>query len=336
MILLGGVTRLTQSGLSMVEWDPIMGVIPPLSEEEWQDTFTKYKSYPEYKLINKEMTLPEFKRIFYVEYAHRVLGRTIGIVFLLPFLWFAFTRKLTGRLTVKLFILFLLGGLQGLLGWYMVQSGLIDQPRVSPYRLTAHLMLALLILGYMLWIVFDLLSPDNRSVKTQIPVAVRVFSWFILFAVVFMIMTGGFVAGTKAGYAFNTFPKMYDRWVPEGLWALQPIWRNFFENIATVQFVHRCMAMFLAVLALVFWLVARRSQVNSLRVSSNVLLMLLAIQIGLGIATLVFIMPIPLAVAHQGGALLVFSVILFTTHLLGHAGGVVDEDGLRHSTHQIG
>ena len=333
MILLGGVTRLTQSGLSMVEWDPIMGVIPPLSDAEWQDTFTKYKSYPEYKLIHKEITLPEFKRIFYMEYAHRILGRTIGIVFLLPFLWFAVTRKLTGRLTVKLLVLFLLGGLQGLLGWYMVQSGLVDHPQVSPYRLTAHLMLALLILGYMLWIVFDLLSPDTRPVKTEIPVAVRVFSWFILFAVVFMIMTGGFVAGTKAGYAFNTWPKMYDRWVPEGLWILQPGWRNFFENIPTVQFVHRSAAILLAILVLGFWLVARRSQVSPLRVSSNVLLMLLAIQIGLGIATLVFIMPIPLAVAHQGGALLVFSVILFTTYLLGHAGDVVGEDRLRHSTH---
>ena len=318
MILLGGVTRLTQSGLSMVEWDPIMGVFPPLSDTEWQDTFTKYKSYPEYKLINKEMTLPEFKRIFYVEYAHRVLGRTIGIVFLIPFLWFAVTRKLTGRLAVKLAILFLLGGLQGLLGWYMVQSGLIDHPHVSPYRLTAHLMLALLILGYMLWIVFDLLSPRTspRSAINESPVMVRVFAWFVLFAVVFMIMTGGFVAGTKAGYAFNTWPKMYDHWVPEGLWILQPGWRNLFENIPTVQFVHRSMAILLAVLVLGFWLVARRSQVSSLGASSNILLLLLAIQIGLGISTLVFVMPIPLAVAHQGGALLVFSVTLFIIYLL--------------------
>ncbi len=303
----------------MVEWDPIMGVIPPLSETEWQNTFSKYQSYPEYKLIHKEITLPEFKRIFYMEYAHRILGRTIGIVFLLPFLWFAVTRKLTGRLAVNLLVLFLLGGLQGLLGWYMVQSGLVDHPQVSPYRLTAHLMLALLILGYMLWIVFDLLSPGTRSVKNETPTAVRAFGWVVLFVVVVMIMTGGFFAGTKAGYAFNTWPKMYDRWVPEGLWILQPVWRNFFENIPTVQFVHRCLAMLLAILVIGFWLASRRSQIGFLRVSSNILLILLAIQIGLGISTLVFFMPIPLAVAHQGGALLVFSVTLFTVYLLRHS-----------------
>ena len=303
----------------MVEWDPIMGVIPPLSDAEWQATFTKYKSYPEYKLVHKEITLAEFKRIFYTEYAHRILGRTIGIVFLVPFLWFAFTRKLKGQLGVKLLVLFLLGGLQGLLGWYMVQSGLVDHPQVSPYRLTAHLMLALLILGYMLWIVFDLLSPGTHLAKNETPVAVRVFGWIVLFVVVVMIMTGGFVAGTKAGYAFNTWPKMYDRWVPEGLWILQPGWRNLFENIPTVQFVHRSMAILLAILALGFWFAARRSQISSLHVSSNILLLLLAIQIGLGISTLIFVMPIPVAVAHQGGALLVFSVALFIIYLLRHS-----------------
>ena len=312
-----------------------MGVIPPLSDAEWHDTFAKYQSYPEYKLINKEMTLPEFKRIFYIEYAHRVLGRTIGIVFLVPFLWFAVRRKLTGKLAVKLLVLFLLGGLQGLLGWYMVQSGLIDHPRVSPYRLTAHLMLAVLILGYMLWLVFELLSPNSRSAKNEAPITIKVFGWFVLFAVVFMIITGGFVAGTKAGYAFNTFPKMYDRWVPEGLWILQPTWRNFFENIPTVQFVHRYGAMLLAILVLGFWLAMRRSSINSVRAGSNTLLLLLAVQIGLGISTLIFIMPVPLAVAHQGGALLVFSVVLFIVYQLGHAKEVLGEDDLGRSTEAI-
>lgn len=320
MILLGGVTRLTQSGLSMVEWDPIMGVVPPLSDGEWQDTFAKYQAYPEYQIVNKDMTLAEFKRIFYVEYAHRVLGRAIGVVFLLPFLLFAVTRKLTGRLATKLLVLFLLGGLQGLLGWYMVQSGLIDHPRVSPYRLTAHLMLAIFILGYMLWIVFDLLSENTRSAKNDVPVTIRYYGWLVLFAVVFMIFSGGFVAGTKAGYAFNTFPKMYDRWVPEGLWLLQPIWRNFFENIPTVQFVHRCVAVLLTILTLGFWFATRRNKVSHVRLSCNVLLLLLAMQIGLGISTLVFVMPVPLAVAHQGGALLLFSLTLFVIYQLGHVG----------------
>ena len=156
MILLGGVTRLTHSGLSMVDWDPIMGVIPPVGESEWRQTFERYKEFPEYQRVNRGMGLDEFKRIFYFEYAHRVLGRSIGIVFLLPFLFFLFARKLDRPLALKLSLLFVLGGAQGLLGWYMVMSGLIDVPRVSAYRLTAHLMLAVLILGYMLWLVFDL------------------------------------------------------------------------------------------------------------------------------------------------------------------------------------
>ena len=320
MILLGGVTRLTQSGLSMVEWDPIMGVIPPLNNVEWQETFERYQAYPEYQLVNRNMTLTEFKRIFYVEYAHRMLGRAIAVVFLLPLLLFAVTRQLSGRLAMKLMLIFLLGALQGLLGWYMVQSGLVDQPHVSPYRLTAHFMLAILILGYMLWIVFGLLSRNYRPSGDNVPVTVKYYGWVVLFAVVFMMFTGGFVAGTKAGYAFNTFPKMYDRWVPEGLWAMQPIWRNFFENIPTVQFVHRCMALLLAILTIGFCVAVRHYKVDYVRLSCNVLLLLVAVQIGLGISTLVFNMPVPLAVAHQGGALILFSLTLFVTYRLSHIG----------------
>lgn len=317
MILLGGVTRLTQSGLSMVEWAPIMGVIPPFSEAEWLEAFKKYQAYPEYQLINKDMALADFKRIFYVEYAHRILGRLIGIVFLIPFLFFLVARKLDGRLTVKLLLLFILGGMQGLLGWYMVQSGLIDNPRVSPYRLTAHLILAVLILGYMLWLTFDLVR--NRSAPSDgftSPRAVKVFAWVVVAAVVVMIITGGFVAGTKAGYAFNTFPKMYDQWIPSGLWVLQPLWRNLFENIVTVQFIHRCVAFVLVILIVGFWYAIRRTQHSNIGLSSNILLLFLAVQIGLGIATLLYIVPVPLAVAHQGGALMLFSLALYVTHQL--------------------
>ena len=309
---------MTQSGLSMVEWEPVMGVIPPLTETEWLETFQKYQAYPEYQSINKGMVLSDFKRIFYVEYAHRVLGRVLGIVFFIPFLFLLIRRKLEGELVVKLFVLFVLGGMQGLLGWYMVQSGLVDDPRVSPYRLTAHLMLAILILGYMLWIIFGLFQQNMESDQATISPGIKYYSWIVLLAVVAMIFTGGFMAGTKAGYAFNTFPKMYDQWIPDGLWAMQPPWRNLFENVVTVQFVHRCMAFFLCVLVLSFWYSIRSIKVSSLRFSSNILLTLLVVQIVLGVTTVLYVVPIPLAVAHQGGALLVFSVTLFVTYQLCH------------------
>ena len=315
MIVLGGVTRLTQSGLSMVEWEPIMGVVPPLTEAEWLQAFKKYQAYPEYQLINKHMVLADFKTIFYVEYAHRVLGRLIGVVFLIPFLLFLFMRKLDGRLAGKLLLLFVLGGAQGLLGWYMVQSGLIDNPRVSPYRLTAHLMLAVFILGYMLWLVFGLLQ-NGRARPDQVvfsPVA-KYYAWAVVAAVVVMIFTGGFVAGTKAGYAFNTFPKMFDHWVPDGMWVLQPIWRNLFENIATVQFIHRCMALFVTLLTIGFWHSLKAVAVPKVRISINMLLVFLAFQVVLGIATLLYVVPVPLAAAHQGGALVLFGIALFIAY----------------------
>lgn len=315
MILLGGVTRLTHSGLSMVDWDPIMGVIPPLSEGEWLETFTRYKQYPEYQLVNKGMDLIEFKRIFYFEYAHRVLGRSIGIVFLLPFLFFLFSGRLDRPLILRLSLLFLLGGAQGLLGWYMVKSGLIDVPRVSAYRLTAHLMLAVVILGYMLWIAFDL---ARRAVKTPAPAWAGIYSWLVLAAVTVMIATGGFVAGTRAGFAFNTFPKMYDRWIPEGMWAMQPMWVNIFENVATVQFIHRCLAYVVALLILGFWASAMRAG-GQLKSGAAWLLLALVVQIALGIFTLLYSVPVSVAAAHQGVALIVFSLALYNCHSVSKA-----------------
>jgi len=312
MIVLGGVTRLTQSGLSMVEWDPIMGVVPPLSEREWQEAFTKYQAFPEYQVANKDMSLAGFKGIFYVEYAHRVLGRSLGVIFFLPFLFFLLSGRLARGLVVKLVVLFLLGGAQGLMGWYMVKSGLIDIPRVSPYRLTAHLMLALLIFGYMLWLLLDVLRRD--SLVPLVPAGVRRYAAVVLLAVATMVFTGGFVAGTRAGFAFNTFPKMYGRWLPEGLWAMQPGWSNLFENIVTVQFIHRCLALLLALLILGFWVFVRRKGADQIRRACDLLLLLVLIQISLGIATLINIVPVPLAVAHQAGALVVFAMALFIYH----------------------
>ncbi len=310
MIVLGGVTRLTHSGLSMVDWDPIMGVIPPLTAGEWQEVFARYQDFPEYQIVNKGMSLGEFKRIFYFEYAHRVLGRSIGIVFLLPFLFFLMTGRLDRRLTARLLLLFLLGGAQGLLGWYMVKSGLIDVPRVSAYRLTAHLMLAVFILGYMLWLVFDL---ARRAQPVHIPSGIRRHAWVVLIAVVVMIASGGFVAGTRAGFAFNTYPKMHDRWIPEGMWALQPIWANIFENIATVQFIHRCMAVLVALFIAGIWVMALRAG-EGIKKSATLLLLALIVQMALGISTLVYSVPLAMAAAHQGGALVVFAIALFICH----------------------
>lgn len=298
----------------MVEWQPIIGVVPPLTEAEWQDAFRKYQQFPEYQKINKDMTLAEFKPIFWFEYAHRMLGRAIGLIFLIPFVFFWMTRRIPPSLLPKLLGLFCLGGLQGLLGWYMVKSGLVDEPHVSPYRLTAHLTLAVLIYGYMLWLALGLLS--GRKPKRSWPVDPPWrLSVFVTVLVGVIIISGGFVAGTKAGFAFNTFPTMNGDWVPQGIWALQPAWRNLFENLATVQFTHRIIALALAALVLVLWVSVLLAAVSPpVRLASHGLLVMLVVQITLGIITLINTVPLPVAVMHQGGALLVLTMALWVTH----------------------
>jgi len=311
MVVLGGVTRLTQSGLSMVDWDPIMGVVPPLSETEWQRTFARYQQFPEYQKINMHMTLTGFKEIFYVEYAHRILGRLIGMVFLVPFLFFLVTRRIPSGVTPKLLIMFLLGGLQGLLGWFMVKSGLMDEPHVSPYRLTAHLLLAVAIYMYMFWVALGLLQLRQVPATTRLR---RMVSLTVLLLII-MIVSGGFVAGSKAGFAFNTFPLMHGRWVPEGMWVLQPWWRNLFENIPTVQFVHRHIAYVLIITIVPLWLwLLRANAAAQLRGRGHVLLLALVLQVSLGISTLLNVVPVPLAAAHQAGALLLLTAALWLRH----------------------
>ena len=316
MVVLGGVTRLTGSGLSMVDWDPIMGVVPPLSEADWRQTFDRYKQFPEYRLKNRGITLDQFKSIFWFEYAHRLLGRLIGLVFLLPFLYFLvrghFSRPMVGPLVG----LFILGGLQGLLGWYMVQSGLVDRPHVSPYRLTAHLGMALLIYACMLWLALSLLYPqrDNPDARAGRVVAV------LAAGVAITALSGGFVAGLKAGLAYNTFPLMGDRWLPPDYWALVPGWRNLFEHIPAVQFNHRLLAELLLAGTLgVWWWARRRTLPPRARLGLNLLAAAVPVQAGLGIATLLLFVPVPLAAAHQAGMLVVFTLALFTAHALRRA-----------------
>ncbi len=316
MVILGGVTRLTRSGLSMVEWEPIMGIVPPLSQEQWQETFDKYKNFPEYKKINLDLNVEEFKSIFWFEYSHRLLGRTIGLAFLVPFLIFLARRKIKKSDTPKFIIMFVLGGLQGLLGWYMVKSGLVNKPHVSQYRLTAHLIAAIAIYGYILWVAWGLLLPrlvqNSASLKK-----VRQFGIVLTVLILVMILSGGFVAGTKAGLAYNTFPTMNGYWIPEGLYALKPWWINWFENITTIQFNHRMIAWLLMACVPAFWFYATRLvQDSRARIGLHLLLAMLAIQIILGITTLLFAVPVALGAAHQAGALVMLSIALYINRRL--------------------
>jgi heme a synthase len=316
MILLGGVTRLTDSGLSMVEWKPLMGVIPPMSEQAWQETFDKYRQYPEYQKINKGMSLDAFKSIFMYEYLHRVLGRIIGVIFFFPMLFFALKGRVRAGLMPKLWILFVLGGCQGLLGWYMVKSGLVDRPDVSQYRLTAHLGLAVVIYAYMLWVVFDLLYPKRGLAGGRF----AGFSLSLVVLVFLMILSGGLVAGTDAGYAYSTWPLMGESFVPAGLYATNPAWLAMFEDITTIQFNHRMFA-YLLVGLIGFFAVRVLAGGVEARGKLGVLLVLLAlaVQVTLGISTLLLHVPLGLAAAHQGGAVLLLTAVLFTAHGLQQA-----------------
>jgi len=315
MVVLGGVTRLTGSGLSMVEWDPIFGVIPPLNEHQWEEVFAKYRASPEYQHVNIGMDLHGFKSIYWFEFAHRLLGRSIGLVFLFPLLYFAVRRMLGRPMVVRLAVAFVLGGLQGVLGWYMVKSGLVDRPHVSQYRLTAHLSLALVIYAYLLWLLFDLLFPAPAG--ASVAPGVRRSATGVLGLVSLTIVSGGFVAGLKAGFAYNTFPMMGDQWLPPAGWSLQPGWRNLFENIATVQFDHRLLATLTLTAIVAFWAYAvRRISTRPARVGVHLLLLAGLVQVGMGIGTLLLHVPVPLAAAHQAGALTVLTVALFVVHRL--------------------
>ena len=315
MVVLGGVTRLTHSGLSIVEWQPIVGAIPPLDESQWEAAFAKYRETPEHRQVNAGMSLEAFKGIYWVEYFHRLLGRLIGVAFLLPFLWFAARRALDGRLAWKLAGIFALGALQGALGWYMVKSGLVDDPRVSPYRLTAHLALAFLIYGAMLWIALDLLFP--RAGNAGGPDGLRRLSMAVTGLVAMMVLTGGFVAGIRAGLAYNTFPLMNGRVLPPELFMLEPWWDNFFHNMATVQFDHRVFAWALALAVPALWIKAMRGPApRRVKLLAHGLLAALAAQMALGITTLLLAVPVALGAAHQGGALVVFTFALALNHAL--------------------
>ena len=313
MVVLGGVTRLTGSGLSMVDWRPVTGVLPPLGDSEWQQVFEMYQQTPEFQKENSHMDVSDFKGIFWLEYLHRLLGRTIGIVFLVPFLFFVWKGYIQKREFPKYTLMFVLGGMQGVLGWYMVKSGLVDNPNVSQYRLAAHLLAAFLIYAYMFWVALTLLFPPRETQRH--PWYGKTLALTALITVT--VMSGAFVAGLKAGKIYNTFPKMGEYWIPPDVLALEPVWRNFFDNMATVQFEHRVLAITTFVLIVAYWARLRKADLPArIRRGVNALLHTAVLQVALGIATLLLVVPISLAASHQAVAMLLFTVALYLCHAL--------------------
>jgi len=318
IVVVGGITRLTHSGLSITEWQPIVGTLPPLSDAAWEDVFAKYRETPEFRQVNHAMTLAEFKGIFWWEYVHRLLGRIIGVVFLVPLVWFIVRRRIPPGYAWPLAGIFALGALQGALGWYMVQSGLVDDPRVSQFRLTAHLGLALPIFAAMAWAGLSLVYPQRTTPGAPSLRGTRIFAYAVAKLVFVMMLTGGFVAGIRAGFAYNTFPLMNGHVVPPEIMMIDPWWKNFFYNMATVQFDHRLVAWALAIVVPLLWWRIRKAEAAPRRAHSGASLLvgLLAVQIALGIATLLLVVPLPLAALHQACAVLVFAAALNVAHAL--------------------
>ena len=316
MVVVGGVTRLTHSGLSITEWQPIVGTVPPISAQDWQVAFDKYRATPEYQQVNKGMALAEFKGIFWWEYVHRLLGRVIGLAFLVPFLWFLARRQIPAGYGAKLAGIFVLGGLQGAMGWYMVKSGLVDDPRVSQFRLVTHLGLAIIIFAAMFWVAMSLLAPRRDVAFDAHARSVRRWAGFVVALVFVQILSGGLVAGIRAGFAYNTFPLMNGHVIPPEIMMIEPWWRNFFYNMATVQFDHRVLAWLLALAVPVLWWKVTRSPASASRAgtAAHRLLVMLAAQIALGILTLIHVVPLPLAVMHQAGAVLLMAAALNVAH----------------------
>jgi heme a synthase len=316
ILFIGGITRLTQSGLSIVDWQPIVGVIPPVTEAQWIDAFERYREFPEYQRLRQGMTLSEFKFIFFWEYLHRVVARLIGIVFLVPFLFFWAKGYLTRPLMKRALVLFALGGLQGFMGWYMVQSGLVDQPRVSHYRLAVHLSIAFAIFGCCVWFALDLMrrSPalsiaaDTRRIMTAGLAVVGALLGLQIF-------WGALVAGLKAGYFFNTFPLMEGSLFPTFAWSMEPRILNAVQNAIAVQWLHRVIGTILGVTAIAFFLRVRALRPDARSSRLNVALLLLIVgQYLLGVLTLIHAVPISLGVAHQALAMVLFGVWLAWLH----------------------
>lgn len=306
MVMIGGATRLTDSGLSITEWKPISGAIPPLSLQDWNAEFDAYKQIPEYEQINKGMSLAEFKGIFWWEWGHRFLGRFIGLVFLIPFLVFLFQRRLDWKLAPSLAVLFFLGGFQGFLGWWMVSSGLSERVDVSQYRLAAHLGAACVLFISIIWVARRLRPAQVMWVQKGWPALIAGLGLLVFL----QIVAGAFVAGLDAGFSHNTWPLMAGKFVPSGLAMLDPLWINSFENIITVQFNHRMIAylIFVVVVGLT-WRAWNKTQFDGVHGWMATIAILTLVQVILGILTLIYVVPLYLALAHQVTAFILIGAI---------------------------
>ncbi|WP_421812552.1 COX15/CtaA family protein [Flagellimonas sp.] len=313
MVLVGGITRLTHSGLSISDYKLIQGTIPPMNEQEWQEAFELYKQYPEYQKLNYHFGIEEFKDIYFWEWLHRVIGRFIGVVFILPFLYFLATKKLDRPTIKKCLILLFMGGFQGFLGWYMVKSGLVDRPDVSHYRLAAHLTTAFLTFAYSLWVALDLIYPDRKAINIKIRNLIRVGLVLLLIQIIW----GAFVAGLDAGFIHNHWPLMSDgKLMHETVYIeQQPVIKNFYEGKSGVQFVHRYLAYVVVGFIALIWYRTRKIQTSSLQEKGlKALLALVFVQFLLGVLTLIYAVPLWLGVAHQIGAFFLLAAMTFTLH----------------------
>ncbi len=313
MVIVGGITRLTHSGLSISNYKLISGTIPPLNAVEWNEAFDLYKQYPEYQKLNYNMNIDEFKDIYFWEWIHRVIGRFIGLVFIIPFLYFLVKKQLTKSTIKKAIVLLIMGSFQGFLGWYMVKSGLVDRPDVSHYRLAAHLTTAFLTFAYTFWVALDLIFPDKKVIDKKF----RNFIRISLVVLMFQIIYGAFVAGLDAGWIHNHWPFMNEsKLIHETVYTEQnPTYLNFIEGKSGVQFVHRTLAYVVVFCILAIWYKAKRIALTSLQTKGiNALLIMVGVQFSLGVLTLIYAVPVWLGVLHQVGAFILLSAMIFTLH----------------------
>jgi len=314
MVIVGGLTRLTHSGLSMVEWNLFMGSIPPTSEADWQELFEKYTHYPEYQLVNFNFSIEEFKSIFYWEYGHRMLGRFIGLVFIVPFLIFWAKKKISRSLMPKLLLILFMGGFQGFLGYYMVESGLVKNPDVSHYRLAMHLTTAFITFAYTFWVSLGLIYPHHNNSK-MLKHPMRKLFVVTLIGLVIQVIWGAYVAGLNAGKVYTTWPKMGEDWIAAAVTAMEPIWLNFVEGIAGVQFVHRYIAYVIVLLVIWIAIKARRyTQSPQQKLAVRLISGMVGIQFILGVGTLMMGVPVYMGLIHQIGAFVLLAIMVFGLH----------------------
>jgi len=317
MAVIGAITRLTESGLSIMEWAPLSGALPPLSQAEWERLFALYQQIPEYQQVNAWMDLEAFKTIFWWEYIHRLWGRLIGVVFAVPLAWFWLRGRIDRPLGRKLLVALALGAAQGALGWFMVASGFAERTDVSQYRLTAHLLLALAIYGYLFWLALSVLWPRPERSRDGAAPLLRRALWGLLALVSITIASGGFVAGLNAGLTYNTFPLMDGELIPRGYALMTPWTANLFENVTAVQFNHRLLAVTTVAVTLALWLWSlSRTLAPAAQMGFAALAILALIQLALGITTLLLVVPVTLGALHQAGAVLVLTATLWTLYHL--------------------